>query len=425
MKVLLSAFACEPYRGSEPGVGWNIALELSQHHDVTVITSIEHKEKIETYRKNDANGRLPFKVVYHGNLTLNKKLIGLPYHFGYNLYALYWYKTVGRLMKSLQKQHYYEIGHHITWATFKYYDPICELGIPYIIGPVGGGELTPKGFQKDFSLVNKVMDFMRICHLRKALKSKKIKKMLKGASRVIATTPETGKMLEGYCGKCSIMQAIGLSEDQIDNSPVQKAEKTERSCIQLLFLGELKFWKGIDLLLLCAKELKERHFMCHFNIVGSGHDEHEFRKKISSMGLDEMFTFIGRISHEEAMEVYRKNDAFVYPSYHDSGALVVLEAMAKQIPVIVLDTGGPGFNVKPDCGYKVPVQANLKMTAHSFADQIMALRQDIINGKTDTYVKQATEYISHECLWKNRARCIEAFYKDAVDNKNSNREKGF
>ena len=37
LRVLLSAFAFEPNRGYEPGVGWNVATRLAQHHDVTVI----------------------------------------------------------------------------------------------------------------------------------------------------------------------------------------------------------------------------------------------------------------------------------------------------------------------------------------------------------------------------------------------------
>ena len=38
MKVLLSAFACAPYRGSEPGVGWNWAMALAKYNDVVVLT---------------------------------------------------------------------------------------------------------------------------------------------------------------------------------------------------------------------------------------------------------------------------------------------------------------------------------------------------------------------------------------------------
>lgn len=48
MKILLSAYACEPHIGSEPEVGWKWATELSKMgNDVYVITRLNNKENIE------------------------------------------------------------------------------------------------------------------------------------------------------------------------------------------------------------------------------------------------------------------------------------------------------------------------------------------------------------------------------------------
>ena len=47
MKVFVSAYACEPNRGSEPGVGWEWATRLSKKHDVTVITRANNRQVIE------------------------------------------------------------------------------------------------------------------------------------------------------------------------------------------------------------------------------------------------------------------------------------------------------------------------------------------------------------------------------------------
>jgi NAD(P)-dependent dehydrogenase (short-subunit alcohol dehydrogenase family) len=47
-RVLLSAYACEPERGSEPGVGWNWATELARlGHQVTVVTRAANRPAIE------------------------------------------------------------------------------------------------------------------------------------------------------------------------------------------------------------------------------------------------------------------------------------------------------------------------------------------------------------------------------------------
>jgi hypothetical protein len=47
MKVLLSAYACEPGKGSEPGVGWNWVRQIAPFAEVWVITRSNNREAIE------------------------------------------------------------------------------------------------------------------------------------------------------------------------------------------------------------------------------------------------------------------------------------------------------------------------------------------------------------------------------------------
>jgi len=49
MKVLMSAYACEPNKGSEPGIGWNWVLETARlGHEVWVLTRANNRANIET-----------------------------------------------------------------------------------------------------------------------------------------------------------------------------------------------------------------------------------------------------------------------------------------------------------------------------------------------------------------------------------------
>ena len=47
LKVLISAFACRPGKGSEPEVGWCWAIGMARFHDVTVLTQLKHRPGIE------------------------------------------------------------------------------------------------------------------------------------------------------------------------------------------------------------------------------------------------------------------------------------------------------------------------------------------------------------------------------------------
>ena len=57
MKVLITAYAVNPYKGSEDGTGWNISLELATYHEITVITRINNRPAIEKYMNEVKDNR--------------------------------------------------------------------------------------------------------------------------------------------------------------------------------------------------------------------------------------------------------------------------------------------------------------------------------------------------------------------------------
>src|SRR5687768_6426183 len=53
MKILVSAYACDPTRGSEPGAGWNWVRQAARFHDVWVITRAKNRRPIEDALRED------------------------------------------------------------------------------------------------------------------------------------------------------------------------------------------------------------------------------------------------------------------------------------------------------------------------------------------------------------------------------------
>ena len=61
MRVLISAYACEPDSGSEPGVGWNWSVQAARHgHDVVVITRANNREAIEAEMRREPIAGIEF-----------------------------------------------------------------------------------------------------------------------------------------------------------------------------------------------------------------------------------------------------------------------------------------------------------------------------------------------------------------------------
>jgi hypothetical protein len=51
LNILISAYACNPYLGSENQVGWNIVYRLSKFHNLTVFTEYSNKINIDYFFK--------------------------------------------------------------------------------------------------------------------------------------------------------------------------------------------------------------------------------------------------------------------------------------------------------------------------------------------------------------------------------------
>jgi len=65
MRILLSVYGCEPHHGSEPGVGWNWALELQrQGHDVVALTRTNNRPQIEDFFVREPSAPRP-KFIYY------------------------------------------------------------------------------------------------------------------------------------------------------------------------------------------------------------------------------------------------------------------------------------------------------------------------------------------------------------------------
>ncbi|HEY6433902.1 MAG TPA: glycosyltransferase, partial [Acetobacteraceae bacterium] len=99
---------------------------------------------------------------------------------------------------------------------------------------------------------------------------------------------------------------------------------------------------------------------------------------------------------QELFHLYDSHDLFVFPSLHDSGGTVVLEALSRGLPVMCLDLGGPRLIVTPDCGIIVPTAGrNTEQVAATMAAEMTGLfaTPDRISALSKGAVARAHEFI--------------------------------
>lgn len=106
----------------------------------------------------------------------------------------------------------------------------------------------------------------------------------------------------------------------------------------VLFAGRLLRFKGADVLLR-AFATAIRHCPAQLAIIGDGPEAENLQQQCAALGLREAVRFVGFVEPERMSEWYAAADLFVLPSSETWG-VVVLEALASGVPVIVTDEVG-------------------------------------------------------------------------------------
>jgi glycosyltransferase involved in cell wall biosynthesis len=104
----------------------------------------------------------------------------------------------------------------------------------------------------------------------------------------------------------------------------------------LLFVGEMRRLKGVDVLLHAVAALNEKRKVT-LTLVGEGAEQPEFEELSGKLNLNQVARFVGRHNMTQALTMGR---ILVVPSRNESFPYVILEAAAATTPVIASNVGG-------------------------------------------------------------------------------------
>jgi glycosyltransferase involved in cell wall biosynthesis len=139
------------------------------------------------------------------------------------------------------------------------------------------------------------------------------------------------------------------SKPQLVETRVSEARKT------ILYVGRIVREKGIFTLLDALEELRKLGKDVRLVFVGEGPLKEDLAKEVVRRKLNDRVTLAGFVDEQKLVSLYNSSDAFVLPSHYEPFGMVVLEAMASRIPVVVSDVGGLSELVEDGItGVKVP-----------------------------------------------------------------------
>lgn len=168
------------------------------------------------------------------------------------------------------------------------------------------------------------------------------------ADRVICVSDALAESLRNKCNVDSLVINNMVSDQFFESC---KIERNDRE-IRFVGVGALRKDKRFDMLV-------EAFALCHFpeqvrlDIIGEGEERLLIESKIKEFNVGGQVRLLGVRTSEEVNKLLCQSDCFVLSSRSETFAIVVIEAMAKGLPVIATRCGGPETFVRPEDGLLV------------------------------------------------------------------------
>ena len=369
-RILVSAYACEPGRGSEPSVGWSWATELARlRHQVTVLTRAANRQSIELESRHL---RQKINFIYF-DLPLWVQRVRHR-HGGKQIYYVLWQWFAARAMRKRLALRQFDFVQHVTYVSVRYPSFMGSLGITFYFGPVSGGEAVPPALRAGFPAGGRVREELRDISNRLVKLDPLMRRTFRQADRILVT-PDTLPLLpRNMRHKARATLAIGLPSRLLNETCRPARPQME---LRVLYVGRLLDWKGIDIALQALRFARERRPMIRFTVAGDGPAKPYLTSLCHDLQLDNVVHWLGWIPRHNLTDYYQSADLLLFPSLRDSGGMVVLEALAHGLPVVATDLGGPGLIVDRSCGRTVATRGcTPQQLARKIADALLEIAAD-------------------------------------------------
>jgi len=407
MKVLMSAYACEPNRGSEPGVGWNWALQAARFHEVWVVTRANNRDIIEAELAKNPVPNLHF--TYHDLPKWARwwKKGGRGLH----LYYYLWQLTLIPKLRSLHRKKQFDLTHQVTFVSNRFPSPLAWIDAPFIWGPIAGGEKAPRAFYSSFGQKGLAHELLRDLSNVLAAFDPLVRYTMRRASAIVSVTEDTLRWLpHAQRQKASIIPAMGMVIDQAIEQSAREPADDKR--FELVYVGNFLHLKGLQYAIRAVAIAVAKGIDTRLALVGSGPFKVDLTQIVSEFDVSDRIKFSGQLTHHEVFEILAGADAMIFPSLHDSGGFAVLEAMQVSLPVICFDLGGPAMSVTSETGFKI--------TAISPDQAVKDLALAIEKLASDPVMRQrmgtaGRQRVKDEFSWDRKGELIRALYAGIVE----------
>ncbi|ADB31827.1 glycosyl transferase group 1 [Kribbella flavida DSM 17836] len=345
-KVLISAYACRPTGGSEPGAGWAWAKAAARDHDVWLLTRGKFAPEIA-----EELAVRPVPGLTLVPLELPKWLLKLRRrHADVYWYYPLWQRLAGRTAERLHQQHGFDVVHHLTFAVDWMPAGVVRRSTAKVIwGPVGGSTAVPLPMAHWLGPRGLAGELVRRAWTGVARRVVG-RHLAQTADLVVAQNNDVAEQFAPHARELVVQPNVAIRRFASASGPYEPyggpGEKTA------LFVGRLIPWKGLLLAISALARPEAAHW--ELRVIGDGPDWRRAERHAEQLGVRDRVEFVGQLPREEVLAALLRADALLAPSLREAAGWAVTEALASGCPVVCVDRGGPSVIVGPGEGVAVP-----------------------------------------------------------------------
>lgn len=344
--LLVSAYGCEPGKGSEQGVGWNWVLQLARLAQLVVVTRANNRDAIERGLPPELADRIRF--VYY---DLPERLrVFKRRERGLYLYYLLWQWGAYRAMRREIAENPVNYAIHLTFGSVWMPTFMHWLPVPFIWGPVGGGEAVPWKLIRSLPLRARVTQYARYLLIATVSVNPLIAGVARRAQIILARTNDTAKMFPARrASKVRVVLETAASDDWFDRGCRSNPAPDSGRPLEVIYTGRLVALKNLDMAVRAVALASHRGAKIQFTIVGDGPMQSALEQRAVAEGIADNVIFTGRCTQDEVLERLEKSDVYLFPSLKEGGVWSLMEAMAIGLPTVCVNTSGMAVIADRSC----------------------------------------------------------------------------
>ena len=411
LKILASAFAFNPeadvhLHPGEDIVGWKLVEQLARFYDVWVITHSYNRPLVEAHRKKGALKDVQMEYV---QLPFDLRRIFYKLEIGQRIYYYLWQILALSRARKLHKRIGFDAAQHVTFNNDWIPSQIgAHLPVPFIWGPMGGGQRTPKAFFRDYKKTGVAADKVRLFgqwigrHLLLARH-----RSIRRARAILVCNNETReKIPPRFQSRVHYFPVNGIAEEDLSGPADRNSGEFHVMCA-----GRMIHWKNFSAGLEAFGIFAADHPDSRLSFVGRGPEREILGSLAEKLGLKERVRFIKWVPRRELFQKMRSSDVFLHPALREGGGAVVVEAMACGLPVIGLNNAGPGMHIQKEWGIKIEPHSPEQIVREMAAGLKKLYDQEELRQRMgETALKRAAEFY----VWDRQGERLRDIYDLAL-----------